>query len=105
MLVENMAKGKNIFMHLGFSSNVTLDMVALTNFVKLFNFCGRLYPYSLVAKPLSNLCCDCNSRVTTDNKSSAILIYWIKAMAIYTEKIGIDYKSWNEMKWLIKMGR
>ncbi len=43
MLVENMAKGKYIFMQLGFSSNVTLDMVALTNFVKLFNFCGRLY--------------------------------------------------------------
>jgi hypothetical protein len=31
------------FVQLGFSSNVTLDTVALTNFVRLFNFCGRLY--------------------------------------------------------------
>jgi len=30
-------------MQWGFSSNVTSDMVALTNFIMLFNFCGRLY--------------------------------------------------------------
>ncbi len=44
-----------IFVQLGFSSNVTSDMVTLTNFIKNFNFCGRLYCDSLVAKPLSNL--------------------------------------------------
>ncbi len=42
-------------MQLGFSSNVTLDTVTLTNFVKDFNFCGRLCFDSLVAKPLSDL--------------------------------------------------
>jgi hypothetical protein len=35
---------------LGFSSNVALDTVALTNFIKNFNFCGELYFNSLVAK-------------------------------------------------------
>ena len=42
-------------MQLGFSSNVASDMVALTNFVKNFNFCGGLYFDSLLAKPLSDL--------------------------------------------------
>ncbi len=31
------------FVQWGFSSNVTLDTVALTIFVRLFNFCGGLY--------------------------------------------------------------
>ncbi len=44
----------NIFMQLGFSSNIILDMVTLTNFVKSFNFCGRLCCDSLVAKPSDN---------------------------------------------------
>ncbi len=42
-------------MQLGFSSNITLDTVTLTNFVKNFNFCGGLYFDSQVAKPLSDL--------------------------------------------------
>ncbi len=50
-----------IFVQLGISSNVTSDPVALTNFTKNFNFCGRLYFNSLVAKPLSNLCDDSSS--------------------------------------------
>ncbi len=36
------------FVQLGFSSNVALDTVALTNFVKNFNFGGRLYSDSQV---------------------------------------------------------
>jgi len=31
------------FMQFWFSSNITLGMVALTTFVKVFKFCGRLY--------------------------------------------------------------
>jgi hypothetical protein len=46
---------ESIFVQLGFSSNITLDTVTLTNFIKNFNFCGGLYFDSLVAKPLSNL--------------------------------------------------
>ncbi len=42
-------------MQLGFSSNVTSDTVTLTNFIKDFNICVRLYFNSLVAKPLSDL--------------------------------------------------
>jgi hypothetical protein len=42
-------------MQLGFSSNVTSDMVTLTNFVKNFNFCDGLYFDSLLAKALSDL--------------------------------------------------
>jgi hypothetical protein len=48
-------------MQLGFSSNITSDMVTLTNFVRDFNFCCRLYGDNLVAKPLSNLYCDSSS--------------------------------------------
>ncbi len=36
-----------IFVQLGFSSNIASDMVALTNFIKNFNFCGVLYFDSL----------------------------------------------------------
>jgi hypothetical protein len=43
------------FVQLGFSSNITFDMVTLTNFVKNFNLGGRLYFNSLVAKPLNVL--------------------------------------------------
>jgi hypothetical protein len=39
-------------MQWGFSSNVTLDTVTLTNFVKNFDLCGGLYFDSLVAKPV-----------------------------------------------------
>ncbi len=39
----------NTFVHLGFSSSITSDTVALTNFIKNFHFCGRLYFDSLVA--------------------------------------------------------
>jgi hypothetical protein len=49
-------------MQVDFSSNVTSEMVTLTNFVKIFNFCGRLYFDSLVAKPLSNLYIESNSK-------------------------------------------
>jgi hypothetical protein len=51
----------NIFVQFGFSSNITSNMVALTDFVKNFNFCGRLYFDSLVAKPLSDLYDDSSS--------------------------------------------
>ncbi len=50
-----------IFVQLGFSSNVISDMVDLTNFLKNFNFCGRLCFDSLVAKPLSELYDDSSS--------------------------------------------
>ncbi len=39
----------NIFVQLGFPSNITLDILTLPNFFK--NHCGRLYFDSLVAKP------------------------------------------------------
>jgi hypothetical protein len=79
-------------MQLGFSSNVTLDTVTLTNFIKNFNFCGRLYFNSLVAKPLSDLYCDSSSNFQrmTDKKSRIILIYWIKDTVIYTDQNGIN---------------
>jgi hypothetical protein len=48
-------------MQLGFSSNVPSDTVALTYFIKNFNFCSRLYFDSLVAKPLSKLYFDSRS--------------------------------------------
>ncbi len=54
-------------MQLGFSSNNTSDMVALTNFVKNFNFCGRLYFNSLVAKPLSDLYYDSSSKFQSND--------------------------------------
>jgi len=38
-----------IFVELGFSLNVALNTVTLTNFIKDFNFCGGLYFNSLVA--------------------------------------------------------
>jgi len=56
-----------IFMQLGFSSNVTSETVTSTNFVKNFNFCGRLYFDSLVAKPLSNLYCDISSNFQSND--------------------------------------
>ncbi len=37
------------FVQLGFTSNVASDMIAMTNFVKNFNFSGRLYFDNLVA--------------------------------------------------------
>ncbi len=43
------------FVPLCFSSNITLDSVTLTNFIKNLNFCGRLYFDSLVGKRLSDL--------------------------------------------------
>ncbi len=49
------------FVQLGFSSNITSDTKTLTNFIKNFNFCGRQYFNSLVAKPLSNLFSDGSS--------------------------------------------
>ncbi len=49
------------FMQLGFSSNITSDPVTLTNFIKNFNFCGRLYFNNLVAKPSSDLYDDSSS--------------------------------------------
>jgi hypothetical protein len=57
----------NIFVQLGFSSNVTSGTVALTNFIKNFNFCGGLYFNSLVAKPLSNLYYDSSSNFQQSN--------------------------------------
>ncbi len=57
----------NIFVQLGFSSNITSDMVALTNFIKSFNFCGRLYFDSLVAKPQSDLNNDSSSNYQQSN--------------------------------------
>ncbi len=49
----NKINHQNTFVQLGFSSNITSDKVALTNFVKSFNFCGRLFFDSLVAQPFS----------------------------------------------------
>ncbi len=56
-----------ILVQLGFSSNVTSDTVTLTNFVKTFNFCGRLYFDSLVAKPLSDLYYDSSSNFQSND--------------------------------------
>ncbi len=87
------------FIKLGFSSNVTSDTVTFTNFVKNFNFCGGLYFDSLVAKPLSNLYSDTIAltfRITTNKKSSTLLIYWIKGTVIYTEKMASIINE-NEM--------
>ncbi len=61
-------------MQLDFSSNATSDTVALINFVKNFNFCGRLYFDSLVAKPLSNLYYDSSSNFQWMTKSP--VEYW-----------------------------
>ncbi len=58
---------QNIFVQLGFSSIVTLDTVALTNFVKNFNFCGGLHYDSLVAKPLSDLYYDSSSNFQSND--------------------------------------
>ncbi len=41
----------NVFVQLGFSSNVTSDTVTLTNFVKNLNFCGRLYSKQYSGQP------------------------------------------------------
>ncbi len=60
-------KSLHILVQLGFSSNVTSDTVALTNFFKNFNFCGRLCFDSLVAKPLSNLYDDSSSNFWQSN--------------------------------------
>ncbi len=54
-------------MQLGFSSNVASDTVTLTNLIKNFNFWGRLYSDSLVAKPLSNLYYDSHSNFQQSN--------------------------------------
>jgi hypothetical protein len=43
LITLNDRHDKHIFMQLGFSSNTTSDMVALTNIVKNFKFCGRLF--------------------------------------------------------------
>ncbi len=77
---------------MGFSSNITSDMVTLTNFVKNFNFCGELYYDGLVAKPLSNLYCNSSSNFQSNDwqKVQYMLIYWIKDIVIYTEQNGID---------------
>ncbi len=53
-------------MQLGFS-NITSGMVALTNFINDFNFCGRLYFDSLVAKPLSDLYYDSSSNFQSND--------------------------------------
>ncbi len=58
-------------MELGFSSNVTSDMVTLTNIVKNFNFCGRLYCDSVVAKPLSDLYCNSSFNFQSNNWQQA----------------------------------
>jgi len=54
-------------MQLGFSSNLTLDTVILTNVIKNFNVCGRLYFNSLVAKPLGNLYCNSSSNFQSND--------------------------------------
>ena len=54
-------------MQLGFSSNIASDKVALTNFIKNFNFCGGTYFDSLVAKPLSDLYGDSSSNFQQSN--------------------------------------
>jgi hypothetical protein len=59
--------GFTTFVQLGFSSNITSDKVTLTNFVKNFNFCGRLYFDSLVAKPLSDLYTDSSSNFQSND--------------------------------------
>ncbi len=63
-------------MQLGFSSNVILDRVTLTNFIKNFNFCGGLYFDSLVAKPLSDLYYDSSSNFQDNNWQKSPLQYW-----------------------------
>jgi len=50
-----------------FSSNVTSYIVILTNFIKDFNFCGRLYFNILVAKPLSDLYSDSSSNFQSND--------------------------------------
>jgi hypothetical protein len=56
-----------IFVQLCFSSNVTLDLVTLTNFIKNSNFCGRLYFDSLVGKRLSDLYYNSSSNFQSNN--------------------------------------
>jgi len=42
-------------------------MITLTNFIKKFNICGRLYFDSLVVKQLSNLYCDSSSNFQSND--------------------------------------
>ncbi len=64
-------------MQMAFSSNVTSDMVTLTNFVKNFNFCGGLHANSLVAKPLSDLYYDSRSNFQQSNDwQKSPVHYW-----------------------------
>ncbi len=106
----------NYFMQLGFSSNATSDTVALTNFVKNFNFCGRLYFNSLAAKPLSDLYYDSSSNFQWMTKSP--VEYWFinsrtrlfiqsKTALIKMRNVWKDYWKWSlfliKKRFLIKV--
>jgi hypothetical protein len=82
-------------MQLGFSSNLTSNMVTLTNFIKNFNFCGGLYFHSLVAKPLSNLYFDSRSNFQSND--------WQKVQYntdLLNQRHGYLYRTkWRWLKW------
>jgi len=85
---------------LGFSSNITSDMVILTNFIKNFNFCGRVFFDILVAKPLSDLYSDSSSNFQSNDWQKVQFntdLLNQKHSYLYREN-GIHYK-WSSVKW------
>jgi hypothetical protein len=91
-----------------FSSNVTLDMVTLTNFVKDFNFCGGLYFDSLVAKPLIELYYNssCNFWQSNDLQKVQYETDLLGPMHSYLYRTKWRWLKWNgsEKRWLLKRG-
>ncbi len=75
---DHVSKNNYILLNWVSLRTLVLIMVNLTNFVKYFNFCARLYFNCLVDKPWAS----CTptvaltfNRVTTDKNSSWIIIY------------------------------
>ncbi len=102
------SQNNTYYVQLGFSSNVTSDMVALTNFIKNFNFCGRLYFDSLVAKPLSDLYFDSNSNFWQSNDWQKVqyntdLLSPMHGYLHRTKWCWLKQKG-GEKKWLLKRG-
>jgi len=95
------------FMQLGFSSNITSDMVILTNFVKNFNFCGRVFFDLLVAKPMSDLYSDSSYNFQSNDWQKVQYntdLLNQKHSYLYREKWHWLQMKRCEMKWLFKNG-